>query len=398
WLSVASPRSGTVAPGSQVQVPVTINAAGFAAGEVHSGAINILHNDSQAAIPWIVPVTLTVTGASPPVVITNNATDITPISATLNGRLGSLGAYSSANVSFEWGTASGNLTRLTTPQVMTSTGNFSSAISGLSGNTTYYFRAKATSNVTVFGDVLSFRSVATGVYVFINAPDRVVPGSNFTATVDISQVDSFDAANYAVSFNPAVLRLDDVTAGQIGAGGNFTSIPVDIWNAAANGTFNVIQNVPGLSGVNGSGYLAVLHFRALGSLGSSSNITLSNGVLSSNLAEGIPAAWIGDYVQVSLQAGDANGDGAINAIDITKVERIIAHLDPSTLGADANQDGQVNALDITKVERLIAGLDGPAPTELSTIQSAVRTMMVAQGFTSLSGETNAAGSGTGNVS
>ena len=55
--------------------------------------------------------------------------------------------------------------------------------------------------------------------------------------------------------------------------------------------------------------------------------------------------------------GDANGDGLVNALDITKVERIVAMLDTITAGADANQDGNVNALDITKVERIIAGLD-----------------------------------------
>ena len=55
--------------------------------------------------------------------------------------------------------------------------------------------------------------------------------------------------------------------------------------------------------------------------------------------------------------GDANGDGQVNALDITKVERIIAALDAVTPGADANQDRKINALDITKVERIIAGLD-----------------------------------------
>ncbi|MBI2831016.1 MAG: right-handed parallel beta-helix repeat-containing protein [Chloroflexi bacterium] len=55
--------------------------------------------------------------------------------------------------------------------------------------------------------------------------------------------------------------------------------------------------------------------------------------------------------------GDANGDDSVNALDITKVERVIAGLDATTPGADANGDGNVNALDITKVERLIVGLD-----------------------------------------
>jgi len=55
--------------------------------------------------------------------------------------------------------------------------------------------------------------------------------------------------------------------------------------------------------------------------------------------------------------GDANGDGVVNSLDITKVERIIVGLDAETPGADANQDGVVNSLDITKVERIIVGLD-----------------------------------------
>ena len=63
-------------------------------------------------------------------------------------------------------------------------------------------------------------------------------------------------------------------------------------------------------------------------------------------------------LQVSAaQPGDANGDGVVNALDITKVERIIVGLDAETPGADANQDGNINALDITKIERIIVGLD-----------------------------------------
>jgi hypothetical protein len=55
--------------------------------------------------------------------------------------------------------------------------------------------------------------------------------------------------------------------------------------------------------------------------------------------------------------GDANSDGVVNALDITKVERVIIELDIETPGADANQDGVVNALDITRIERMIVGLD-----------------------------------------
>ncbi len=189
--------------------------------------------------------------------------------------------------------------------------------------------------------------------VTVNAPEEVLEDSDFTVTIDVSQVENFDACNYDVTFDPLVLQLDDVTSGLIDS----TAIPVDFYNEISPGTYRVIQNVPGLSGVSGSGYLAVWHFHAIGSGGDSSTINLSNGMLSDNLAEAIEATWVGDSVSISsIAPGDANGDGNINALDVTKVERIIAGLDAETSGADANQDGNVNALDVTKIELIIAGL------------------------------------------
>jgi len=114
------------------------------------------------------------------------------------------------------------------------------------------------------------------------------------SNVNISEVMGFDASNYDVSFDTSVLRLDNVTSGLIGS----TTIPVDIYNEITLGTYRVIQNVPGLTGVSGSGYLAVLHFHVIGSAGDSSTISLSNGMLSNNQAEEITATWTGDSVDV----------------------------------------------------------------------------------------------------
>ncbi len=60
------------------------------------------------------------------------------------------------------------------------------------------------------------------------------------------------------------------------------------------------------------------------------------------------------YVTV-FDAGDANGDGNINGLDISKVVRMIMMLDAETLSADANLDGNINALDITRIEQVIYG-------------------------------------------
>jgi len=137
---------------------------------------------------------------------------------------------------------------------------------------------------------------ATEVAVSIDAPDEVVPASDFTASVNIGEVANFDACNYDVSFDASVLRLDSVTSGLIGS----ITIPVDICNQISSGTWRVVQNVPGLSGVSGSGYLAVLHFHVIGSSGTSSAISLSKGVLSDKAASEIKATWAGDSVRVRV--------------------------------------------------------------------------------------------------
>jgi len=144
------------------------------------------------------------------------------------------------------------------------------------------------------------------VQVTLNAPDEVSPDSNFTVTVDISQVENFDAANYDVSFDNTVLRLDNVTSGEIGS----TTIPVDIWNEIGSGTYVIVQNVPGLAGVTGSGYLATWHFHVIGSQTQSTTISLSNGALSNKLAQAIPATWNGDSFNVISDEPDGGGSPA----------------------------------------------------------------------------------------
>jgi len=62
-----------------------------------------------------------------------------------------------------------------------------------------------------------------------------------------------------------------------------------------------------------------------------------------------------DYITV-CGLGDANKDSIVNMADVTKVERIILALDPSTACADANQDCVTNMADVTKIERIILGI------------------------------------------
>ena len=150
----------------------------------------------------------------------------------------------------------------------------------------------------------SLANAQAPVTVTIDAPAEVAPGSDFTARVAIVSVTDFDACNYDVTYDTNILEIvgseggaAGVTAGLIGT----TDIPVDLWGFVPSGTpgrIRVIQNVPGVAGVSGSGYLAEIHFHVIGAGGTSSAITLENGCLSDKDAQEIPATWIGGSVHV----------------------------------------------------------------------------------------------------
>lgn len=133
------------------------------------------------------------------------------------------------------------------------------------------------------------------VTVSVDAPAEVAQGTDFIARVDVNQVTNFDGANYDVTYDPAILEVTNASNGLIAG----TTIPVDMWGVISPGRVRMIQNVPGLSGVSGSGYLAEIHFHVLGSASSTSSIGLSNGVLADNAANEIPAAWVGDSVHIN---------------------------------------------------------------------------------------------------
>jgi hypothetical protein len=175
-------------------------------------------------------------------------------------------------------------------------------------------RLLAVGAVLCLAMVLVIPSIALSlgdVAVSIDAPAEVGEGGDFIARVNITDVANFDAANYDIAYDPLILEVTDVTDGLVGE----TLISVDMWDSVPSGTqamIRVIQNVPGLSGVSGSGYLAEIHFHVAGSAGKASNITPSNGVLSDNTASEIPTTWVGDSVRVpgSRSGGGGGGGGS----------------------------------------------------------------------------------------
>ena len=128
-------------------------------------------NEFSISIP--VPITL-------PTVTTSTVTSIMPTTANSGGNITSDGGASVSSRGVVWNTSQNPTIALSTKTIDgTGTGNFSSAISGLTANTTYYLRAYATNSVgTAYGNEITFTTMPTigqtyqgGVIAYILQPD-----------------------------------------------------------------------------------------------------------------------------------------------------------------------------------------------------------------------------------
>jgi PKD repeat protein len=141
---------------------------------------------------------------------------------------------------------------------------------------------------------------ANNVTVSIAAPDEPVDsGSEFVATVSITEVTDLDSFQFDISYDPGVIEVTDVSNGVIGS----TAVPVAMWSflpPETQGIVEVLGNMPGVAGITGSGYLAEIHLHVIGLPGSTSDISLSNGKLFDNMGTQIAVTqWGGDSVRVS---------------------------------------------------------------------------------------------------
>jgi hypothetical protein len=266
---------------------------------------------------------------------------------------------------------------------------------------------------------------SSGTVVSIVISPEIGYHNDFTASVYIDNVSNFNVADYAISYDPALLRLDNVSSGFI------QNIPVPVfYNPLENGVLKVVNdmNRPD-GGLSGSGTLALLRFHVMGEPGNTPWIEPENGTLAASTAVQIPAVWKGaaslivkgqqsiafdpledkgfyapdfnlaatassglaitfsasdnctlngglvhltgvglcnitasqpgdsffnpapavSHSFIVRDAGDANGDARINAVDISRTARVIAKLDSSLDLADANGDSLIDNQDINQI-------------------------------------------------
>ena len=132
----------------------------------------------------------------------------------------------------------------------------------------------------------------TSVNVEVNAPEYVE--ETFDASIDVDNIVDFNSGQFDLSFNASVVNVTGVADGSLDG----ETVPVDRWEFVDKDRIRVILDVPGISGVSGSGYVAKISFAVVGETGDKSVLDMSNGLLVDTEAEAIPAEWIDDEVTV----------------------------------------------------------------------------------------------------
>jgi hypothetical protein len=150
----------------------------------------------------------------------------------------------------------------------------------------------------------------SAVTASIESPEALKKSSGryFHAYVNITSVNNFYMATYDITYDPTVIRVQDVTVGDISG----TNIRIEKWSyipAKTQGTLRIVNNVPtsaSASGVSGEGCLADIYFKVMGNPGDSSIISFIEGLgeplghltICNNQIIEIAATWVNASVTI----------------------------------------------------------------------------------------------------
>ena len=124
---------------------------------------------------------------------------------------------------------------------------------------------------------------ARGVELSVNAPEEVGEGSTFEVSIDVEKIKDLNSGKFDLSFDSSVVNVTGVADGSLDG----TTIPAEMW-IADEGIINVIVDIPGITGVSGSGNLAKVSFEVVGEKRDRSELVISNVQLVDDEAEFIP--------------------------------------------------------------------------------------------------------------
>ena len=170
-----------------------------------------------------------------PQVTTSGATSLSQNGGVINGYVTPNGA--NTNAWFEWGTTYSLGNQTASISYGTGATNYSHSLSGLSANTTYYYRAVAQNSAgTVYGNTLSFTTTAqqatSQLYVATNNPSSV---SQNSATLNGYVTSNGNNTNTWFEWGTSYSLGNTTTI--INSGNNATSFNFPLYNLSVNTTY-----------------------------------------------------------------------------------------------------------------------------------------------------------------
>jgi len=245
--------------------------------------------------------------AIPPSVTTDNASNITPYGAMINGYLGGIGSANNVTVSFEWGLTS-SYGNTTTPQQMSAAGPVSASITSLTPKTTYHFRVDAVGDGTVYGNDVVFNSTPVDPTVTSDPNTTGITWDTATIHGNLSGLGTANSVSVNFEWGLTSSYGNTTTAAVMSAPGSFSfSLPVTLIPATT------------------------YHFRA--------------DAIGDTTSYGVDQTF-----QTQAPPWDVNGDRKVDVSDVVSVG--LHWNERGALGwipQDVNKDGVVNIFDIVMI-------------------------------------------------
>jgi len=188
-------------------------------------------------------------GINAPALTTGAATAVTQVSATLEGTISSTGCTAVTAYGIEYSTTMNfpNGTGTAVPSTNLSAGTFTSGISGLTANTTYYYHAYATNGGgTGYGSEQSFTTSAASV------PGMVISqvyggGGNASATYNQDFVELFNRSNATIDISGWSVQYGSATGP--GGTGDWAVAAIPATTTVAPGKYYLVALATGATGI-----------------------------------------------------------------------------------------------------------------------------------------------------
>lgn len=190
------------------------------------------------------------------------------------------------------------------------------------------------------------------------APERSV-GANATVTVplQLERATRLGSINFALRYDARVVKVGQVQVGDLVRGSLFQA------STREDGVVRFGVAAPPGAGISGDGPVAHMELRAVGSLGSRTELVLEE--LLATDAAGARVALNLRHGRVTIQAklrGDYDGDGRLTAKDALAALRMSIRDLAEDLVLDLDNDGRVTAEDARRI--LAAALDAQAQASI----------------------------------